>query len=611
MNIIKTIQTILDLKDDTINTIGNRPRNLTNENLPMIKSNYSASIKADGLRCFLYYDKNNIYSIINPFLIKELQKSNVNDIYLLDCEYIEELDEYYVFDILIHKSKDITKFNLKERIDLICNDLLSKNIKLKEIYNLDNTENIFKISKKIYTKKYKYKIDGIIYTPLYESYNNLYIYKWKPLEQQTIDFLIREITPKNSNMKIFNLFVSSNNNKIKNNLLKNKEYKELFPFITHKNYYFPSYFTPSPIASFKVQIVRNKNNVYGNYNNIVIKDNTIVEFFYDISEKEESMRWKPYKFRLDKTKGYLENFSNNIYDVSKGPNSWRTSISIFNYIQNPIDNHIIFGNKNINNNYYSNIRRKGLNIPLYKYNNYIKSYLYNTYLSKGDKVLDLAGGRGGDLHKIKNSNYVLHIDVIDKLLKEAKNRYNKMNTKPSINFLKFDLLGNNISKINKIKETRDINSFDLITCQFAFHYFCKNKKSIDFITNLINNNLKKNGVFIMTGYDGKQIFDMLIDKKYINYLYDNILFAKIIKKYDDNTFRNYGQLINVYIEKIGIPQDEYLINFDYINKIFKKYNINVIEEGNFNLKLDKFNKKLSSDEKKYIELHKYIVYKKE
>jgi mRNA (guanine-N7-)-methyltransferase len=322
--------------------------------------------------------------------------------------------------------------------------------------------------------------------------------------------------------------------------------------------------------------------------------------------------WKPYKFRLDKTKGYLENYFKGIYEATKGPNLFTTAMSIFNYIKNPIDTNVLFGNKNINNNYYLNIKKNGIKFNLYKYNNQIKKYLYDKYLKKGDNLLDLAGGRGGDLHKVKNSDYILHIDIVNKLLEEAKNRYNSMNTKPDINFLKFDLLGNNINKINKIKEKRNIDKFDVISCQFAFHYLCKSKETIDYIVKLINDNLKINGIFMMTGFDGKIIFDLLQDSNYIEYKYNNDIFSKIIKKYEDKTFKNYGQIINVYIEKIGIPQDEYLINFDYLTKQFNKYNISVIEENNFEEKLSVnfFDKKLSEEEINYIKLHKYIVYTK-
>ena len=575
---METIQKILNST-----TIGNRPVNLTNELLPMIKSNYAVSIKADGVRCFLYYDEF-IYSITTNTKLYETKKKG----YLLDCEYIEKLDTYYIFDILIHNYKSVVELNLKERRALLDEDLLRDNIKIKEIYNLDNKGNVFTISKSIY-KKYEYDVDGIIYTPIYEPYYNNVIYKWKPLHLQTIDFLIREVKG------VFQLFVSSNNKNIRNKVLQDKQYTTLFPFITNKNNYFPSYFAT---ANIKVHLVKNKGSFYGNHNNILIKDNTIVEFYYD---KE----WKPYRFRLDKTEGYLENYSKNIYDVSKGPNSWRTAMSIFQYIQNPIDTDVLFGDKEISNDYYLHIKKKGLPINLYGYNNFIKSYLYNTYLHKNDKVLDLAGGRGGDLLKMKNSNYVLHIDIVNKLLEEAKKRYDGMNKKQEIDFLKFNLLGNNVSKINKIKSDRNIKEFDVITCQFAFHYLCESKKTIDFVINIINNNLKNGGIFMMTGYDGKMVFDLLKDTEVLEYKYKGT-FAKIIKKYDGR-FKNYGQIINVYIEKIGIPQDEYLINFEYITKQFKKHNIKVVEESYFN----KSYKYLSEDELKYIGLHKYIVYKKD
>ena len=609
-NILFNIKKILNTENNSINTIGNRPKNLTNYLLPMIQSNYSVSIKADGLRCFLYYEKY-IYSIFNTFEVKNISKTKIKDICLVDCEYIPELDKYYIFDILIYKNEDVTGYTLKERIELLNKDFLTDKIKLKDIYNLDNKGNIFELSKKMYNNKFEYETDGLIYTPIYEPYHNNYIYKWKPLKQQTIDFLIREIKSIDETKKYY-LFVSSNAQNIKKRLLNDKVYKDLFPFITENNNYYPSYFSPSQIATIKVKIVEKNGNKYGNYNNIIIKDNTIVEFYYDTEETNEEMKWKPYKFRMDKTKGYLENYSNQIYDVSKGPNSWNTAISVFNYIKNPIDENVLFGNKNIENNYYLDIKKKGLKINLYSYNNYIKSLLYKKYLKTGDKILDLAGGRGGDLHKMKNSNYILHIDIVNKLLEEAKNRFKKIDTKTKIDFLKFNLLGDNLNKINKIKKNKNVEYFDIITCQFAFHYLCKSKETIQFMIDIISKNLKKDGLFIMTGYDGKSIFDLLTNKDYIDYKYKDNVFAKIIKKYE-KTFKNYGQMINVYVEKIGIPQDEFLINFDYITKEFKKKNIVVQEENSFTHHIKEYiaeyNKQLTDDEIKYIDLHKYIVYK--
>ena len=83
MEIIKKFQDILNSKASIINTFGNRPKNLTNELLPIIKSNYTVSIKADGIRCFLYYDNDYLYSIKNPFIVNKLKKNNSKDIYCI------------------------------------------------------------------------------------------------------------------------------------------------------------------------------------------------------------------------------------------------------------------------------------------------------------------------------------------------------------------------------------------------------------------------------------------------------------------------------------------------------------------------------------------------
>lgn len=610
MKLLDNIQKVLHSDDDIVNTLGNRPKNLTNENINIITSNYVASIKADGVRCFLYYGEKKVYSITNPFVEKEIKNNNTNKVCLFDCEYIEENNKYYIFDILIYDNKDVTTLTLTKRIKLISDDFLDDNIKMKEIHNLENNENIFTISKKIYNSKYDYNIDGIVYTPIYEPYKNNYIYKWKPLKQQTIDFLIRENSSTNNINKEFSLFVSSDHIPTKQRLLQDKRYNEWFPFITKDNDYYPSYFTPSSKSTFKVKLITNKNNIYGNYQNIVIKDNTIVEFYYDTEEKDEIKRWKPHRLRLDKTEGYLENFKKGIYEVTKGPNSWRTAMSIFNYIKNPIDEKVLFGEKDLENEYYINIKRKGLDIPLYKYNNFIKKFLYTKYLKKDNTVLDLAGGRGGDLIKLKNSSYVLHIDIVESLLQEAKNRHNKLNKKPDITFLQFNLLGNNTTKINKIKKEKKIEKFDIITCQFAFHYFCKNKNTIDFVIDIIAENLKKGGFFIMTGYDGSKIHTLLQKNEYKDFYFGKRRFAKIIPKYDTSKkFANYGQMISVWVEKIGLFQDEYLINIDYINKQMKKRNITLLENVSFGEKQKEFEgKSLSNEEIQYINYHNYFVF---
>jgi len=115
---------------------------------------------------------------------------------------------------------------------------------------------------------------------------------------------------------------------------------------------------------------------------------------------------------------------------------------------------------------------------------------------------------------------------------------------------------------------------------------------------------------MFTSYDGKKVFDKLKDTDKIEFAIDNNVFAKIEKGFTDKTFKNYGQEINIWVDKIGVEHKEYLVNEQYVTKQFKKHNINLIEAGNFIDPVDDFRLPLTVDEKEYIKLHKYYIFEK-
>ena len=585
INMIKKI--LKKSKIMNVKSITNRPVTLTKNDLPNISNNYSVTIKADGLRSLLLFENKKIFSIIEPFQVKEINESKIlkqNEIHLIDSEFIPETNSYFVFDILIFNGNDVTNLPLRERLDLLGSFKFPEG-KTKIILKKYHTKDISKDIKKIYEKRYPFETDGLIFTPLFDVYYSKFIYKWKPVHKQTIDFLVRKV----DNMT-FDLYISSNNKKVLNKLLKNNSYSELFPFIKQNARYFPAKFSPKSRFTIKNSHPENKINF--------LQDNVIYEFSIRNNE------WFPYRFREDKTKGYLENFKKGVYEVNKGPNSWRTASSIYRELENPVK---LSDLENLHSSqYYKNIGRKGLKLNLYSFNNFVKNNIFRKYIKKNNSVLDLAGGRGGDIFKISNAGarYLLHLDIENDLLKEAKRRIDVVGNKINVDFLQFDLLENNISKINKIRKA---TKFDVISCQFAFHYFCKNKKSIDFIINIISKYIKKNGFFIMTGFDGQKIFNELIDETKLEYYFDGKLFAKINRNFKKDKFKNYGQSIIVFIEKIGLFHEEYLVNFDYIIKEFVKKKIVLVESQNFSVFLDKYNKSLSNSEKDYIKMHRYMI----
>lgn len=187
---------------------------------------------------------------------------------------------------------------------------------------------------------------------------------------------------------------------------------------------------------------------------------------------------------------------------------------------------------------------------LRKFHNFIKLniILDSCKISNAKNLLDIACGRGGDLHKwINNKNnlqYVLAFDShkesifssIDKgdsfdgAIARFRNVKKTFGSKiPYILFKNLNILDNNIlEKINFIDSNK---KYDVVSCQFAFHYFCENDDILNNVLSVISVKLQKGGLFVGTATDGDLINKILnngnvniplltlIKKDYTNYLY--------------------------------------------------------------------------------------------
>ena len=100
---------------------------------------------------------------------------------------------------------------------------------------------------------------------------------------------------------------------------------------------------------------------------------------------------------------------------------------------------------------------------------------------------------------------------------------------PYIIFKNLSILDNNIlEKLNSIDSNK---KYDVVSCQFALHYFCQNDIILNNILSVISNKLRKNGLFIGTATDGDLIYKILnngnvniplltlIKKDFNNYLF--------------------------------------------------------------------------------------------
>ena len=627
VSFIKGVRLLYDLQKQlnksrvySVTQLWNNPISMNLDNIYHVLRDYCVSEKADGERCLVYIDdKGEMSRIHKPFNMISMGKNknslnNFDKVFsksLLDAEYIKELDLLLIFDVLIHNNKQIWKKPFKERYEIVRKWKSTKNSRHKEFYFPDSKNDIFTLSEKVYTQKYPYEIDGLIYTPINVDYEKAQIYKWKPVEETTIDFLIRDLKQTKTNKAVC-LFVNMSRKVFESKGYKlSPQYKKLFPFITNDSPQLPFYFETSPIAEFPIKMVKSNGKEIPCYDKVPVNDNTIIEFWYDKNEKEEKHRWKPYRFRLDKTADYMQLAKEGKYRGDAGPNGWRTAEENYKIIQNPVTKEIIFGKEKLPEKYYRNekVNRNTKESEVYRVNNLVKRNLYDKYLKKGDVIMEMSGGRGGDLIKIlrRQPKKIVLVDIDEGALKEARKRWEGFSAKnrgnTEIEFVQMNLLKPDINKLKKV-----VKEVDMISCQFAFHYFMENKGSVENILEVVKTFLKKGGYFFYTGYDGEIIFDKLKtqDKLVYKDKYGGVL-AEIEKKYKDKMMKPYGQEIDVYVEKIGLKHPEYLVNDKYVVKELGK-DFKMVENEVFNWKI--WRGELGKDEKAYIELHRYVVFKR-
>jgi len=130
--------------------------------------------------------------------------------------------------------------------------------------------------------------------------------------------------------------------------------------------------------------------------------------------------------------------------------------------------------------------------------------------------------------------------------------------------------------------------FDVVSCQFAIHYFFQNKTKFDNFVNNVVNSLVVGGEFIGTCLDGVLV-DKLLSSSNTSLVRGNIndkVVWQIEKKYDtfassSKNDENLGKQIDVYVESINQIIPEYLVDFEMLQRALQTHNIVLKESGSF------------------------------
>lgn len=631
-----------------------------------IHSEYAVTYKADGERNFLIID-DSLYLINNNFHIRSLEiKNKTWNGSIFECELVNNM--VFIYDILFHNKKDVRNKSLlgsNSRQSMI-NDFV-KNIESNDIFKIQAKEHkttpvIFDTINELLSNipKLDYTTDGLIFTPINDKYpinggTWEALFKWKPENLNSIDFLIKVVKDKNVDMKL----PYSYRNKIvqykKVNLMVSG-YREVYNSNTNKREKkcIPIEFNPFNEEAQIANIILEDELMYAidekENTKEIIEDDQIVEFIYDIYEENELFRWKPIRVRHDKTLKYKEG-------ITMYGNYEKVANDIWKSIKNPVTETIIktgvieenielIENKYVDEYYSSTNANTDPNKRL-GYQKFHTIFIKRNLLSTVKKLLDFPNeeygslfdigyGKLGDMPNWKHNKiaYVFGIDNSTNNYDNAVQIYKETpKPKPDIRltlgdfskliFPDYDAALDKLSKGIMKKSLFSKYQFDIMSTFFSLTYFYENEISIRTFFQNVNDNLKIGGYLIGTCFDGKKVIDALQTTKYLEGRKNEQIIWKIEKMYRNGKFDYskglFGKKIKVYISSIGKEFEEYLINFQYLEKLANEYNFELIEDKSFEELFSNMSSKknynnittnITEDEKIFSFFNKSFIFKK-
>jgi len=510
--------------------------------------------------------------------------------------------------------------------------------------------------------EFEYPTDGLVFTPRsspvappseLKGATWLRVYKWKPPHQNSIDFLLKFASNEPEYDPIAERMAR------KGTLYVSRSAGEdiVYPCETMTGEYtpppvaadlkriadtasrIPSVFQPSAprdAEAHQIWVPVNRKKVPYDQEENRVEDNTIVECSYDT----DTGRWNIMRTRHDKTFEYrVLRRPQYGQDIWAADNIWTlihvpiTADMIRSVVSNPPDD--TFDDDAY---YKEESGRDSVTVDLRGFHNRVKESQYMKYVMPGNSIFEMAVGRAGDLQKwIKSkASKVFGIDTASATMFNLPKggacvRYLKEKSKgttnlPKVLFAEGDMtklfeeqgshymnimLGKDEATTPYLKEFANVQHWDVMACQFAIHYACKDEETFKIFVQNVSNHCKS--VFFGTCMDGMSVYSLLAGKNRYILRSSGRTFAQIDKKYDDEGEwkEEFGQEIEVTLESTDKPVTEYLVPFQKIVEMFGEAGFELLETKMFkDLYVAQSGISLDGSKQEFTSLHRTFAFKR-
>ncbi len=275
-------------------------------------------------------------------------------------------------------------------------------------------------------------------------------------------------------------------------------------------------------------------------------------------------------------------------------------------------------------------RKQSSIINLRTFHNWTKRELLNqtcsTIKNESDQpitLLDLSCGVGGDMSKWYDNGImsVVGFDINSESINEARNRFDQLiqnlkkrniNRKPVYEFYEMDLSdSNNLPKIAAILKQK---KFNIVSCQFAIHYFFRDPGSLLNLITIVDSYISNHGYFIGTTVNGSDVVKKLQNNSSIGngiYTIEKQYIEPISDPYNNTILVSLGESQDTEHYFANKKSEEYIVDIEELKNVCSGVNLLFVGTINFETWYKSFNKNImSQNEMEYSFLNFSFVFKK-
>ncbi|XP_072969552.1 mRNA cap guanine-N(7) methyltransferase 1 isoform X1 [Typha angustifolia] len=221
-------------------------------------------------------------------------------------------------------------------------------------------------------------------------------------------------------------------------------------------------------------------------------------------------------------------------------------------------------------------------IHLKKLNNWIKSVLIQLYARRGDSVLDLACGKGGDLIKWDKAKigYYVGVDIAEGSIRDCRTRYNG-DTDQQQRRKKFSfparLICADCYEVCLDKYLHDDAPYDICSCQFALHYSWSTEARARRALANISALLRPGGTFVGTMPDANVIIKRLREAEGLEFG-NSVYWISFGEEYSQKKFPSsspFGIKYKFHLED-AVDCPEWIVPFNVFKSLADEYDLELV-----------------------------------